>query len=476
MFERSIRKTQYSNLRFSIPKKLLMKKLLLFFFVVLIASNFMLGQDKKVIDKIIANVGNEYVLLSDLEQVYSQMSEERGYIPEEAKCNLFENLIASSLMLNQARLDSIEVGDEEVEAQLSARIDQILSYMGGDVSQFEDFYGQSTAEVKSRFREDLKNKLLVERMQGSVMQDATVTPSEVKAFYARIPKDSLPYFNSEVELGEIVYKPKINQEELDRTKTALEDIRTRVIEGGEDFAELAKKYSADLGSGQQGGNLGWAKRGNYVPEFEATAYNLEKDEYSEVIETDFGFHFMQLLGRRGNSINVRHILLRPKLTEEDQIRTLGKLDTIRNLITNDSLSFSYAVKLFSDKEQQSFNNDGRMVNPKTGNTFFEIADLDPDIYFTIDTMKIGEISQPIEFEERGDIMYRLIYLQSRTDPHRANLKQDYNKIRTGAIEERKAQFMSSWIEEKIGTTYIKIDQVYEGCPNLLKWQEDSIRP
>ncbi|MDC3219785.1 peptidylprolyl isomerase, partial [Saprospiraceae bacterium] len=404
------------------------------------------------------------------------MSEERGYVPEEAKCNLFENLIASSLMLNQARLDSIEVGDEEVEAQLSARIDQILSYMGGDVRQFEDFYGQSTAEVKSRFREDLKNKLLVERMQGNVMQDATVTPSEVKAFYARIPKDSLPYFNSEVELGEIVYKPRVNEGEKDRTKAVLEDIRKRIVEGGEDFAELAKKYSADLSSGQQGGNLGWAKRGSYVPEFEATAYNLEKEEYSEIIETDFGYHFIQLLDRRGNSINVRHILLRPNLTEDDKIRSLGILDTVRNLISVDSLKFSYAVKIYSNKEQQSFNNDGRMVNPKTGNTFFEIADLDPDIYFTIDTMKVGDISQPIEFEERGEIMYRVIYLQSRTDPHRANLKQDYNKIRTGAIEERKAQFMSSWIEEKIGSTYIKIDRAYQGCPNLIKWQEDSIRP
>ena len=452
-----------------------MKKIFLFFFVVLIASS-VFGQDKKVIDKIVANIGNEYVLLSDLEQVYVQMSEERGFVPEEAKCNFLENLVASSLMLNQARLDSIEVGDEEVEAQLNARIEQILGFMGGSVKQFEEFYGQSTAAVKSRFRDDLKNKLLVERMQATVMQGATVTPSEVKAFFARIPKDSLPYFNSEVELGEIIYKPKINKEEKEKTKAALEDIRTRVIDGGEDFAELAKKYSADLGSGSQGGNLGWAKRGSYVPEFEATAYNLEKNEYSEVIETDFGYHFMQLLDRRGNTINVRHILLRPTLTEADKDLALAKLDTIRNFIMNDTLTFSLAVKLFSDKEQQSFNNDGRMVNPKTGNTFFEIADLEPDMYFAIDTMQVGAISSPIEFDARGELQYRLIYLQSRTDPHRANLKQDYDKIRTAAIEERKAQYMSDWVEEKIGNTYINIDKSYQACPNLLKWQKDSIRP
>ncbi|HFC00132.1 MAG TPA: peptidylprolyl isomerase [Phaeodactylibacter sp.] len=452
-----------------------MKKIGLLFLVVMMASG-LFAQDKKVIDKIVANVGNEYVLLSDLEQIYAQMSEEKGYVPEEAKCNLLENLIASSLMLNQAKLDSIEVSDEEVEAQLNARIEQILGWMGGDVKQFEEFYGQSTAEVKSRFRSDLENKLLIERMQQQVMAGAKVTPSEVKAFYDRIPKDSLPYFNSEVELGEIVYKPQINAEEKAKTKAALESIRTRIIEGGEDFAELAKKYSADLGSGRQGGDLGWAKRGSYVPEFEATAYNLEENQYSEVIETDFGYHFMQLLGRRGNSIHVRHILLRPELTEADKEAALLKLDTIRNLILTDSVSFSLAVKLFSDKDQQSYNNDGRMVNPKTGNTFFEIADLEPDIFFTIDTMKVGDISAPIEFDNRGDLMYRLIYLQSRTDPHQANLKQDYSKIRTAAIEERKAQFMSDWVEEKIGSTFIYIDKSYQGCPNLEKWQKDGIKP
>lgn len=451
-----------------------MKKIILFLLAVLVGTNIT-AQDKRVIDKIIANVGNEYVLLSDLEQSFAQMSEERGFLPEEARCGILETLIASSLMLNQAKLDSIEVGDEEVEAQLNARIDQILGFMGGSVKQFEEYYGQSTAEVKSRFRDDLKNKLLVERMQGAVMSEASVTPSEVKAFFARIPKDSLPYFNSEVELGEIVFKPKINKEEKAKTKAALEDIRKRVLEGGEDFAELAKKYSAD-GSANQGGSLGWAKRGSYVPEFEATAYNLDIGGYSEVIETEYGYHFMQLMDRRGNSILVRHILLRPQLTEDDKIKTLGTLDTIRNLVETDSLSFSLAVKLFSDKDQQSYNNDGRMVNPKTGNTFFEIADLDPNTYFTIDTMQVGEVSVPLEFDVRGDVMYRLVYLQSRTDPHVANLKQDYDKIRTAAIEERKALFMSNWIEEKIGSTYINIVKDYRGCPNLVKWQEDAMRP
>ena len=450
-----------------------MKKIFLFFAIALISTQ-VFAQDKKVIDKVIANVGNEYILLSDLEEMYSRVSAEQAGLPPEARCNFLENQLATNLLLNQAKLDSIVVGDTEVEAQLDARIEQILGWMNGDIKQFEDYYGQTVPEVKSRFREDLKNQLLVERMQGKVMVDATVTPSEVKAFFDRIPKDSLPYFNSEVELGEIVFKVLISDEEKMKAKDKLEDIRKQVIEGGADFAELAKTYSADLGSGRAGGELGWSKRGSFVPEFEATAYNLEEGGYSEVIETEFGYHFLNLLGRRGNSVNVRHILIKPEVTEKDKQTTLGKLDSIRHLVEIDTLSFSYAVKLFSDKKQQSYNNDGRMVNPKTGNTFFEIADLEPDIYFTIDTMEVGKISVPIEFEERGEVAYRLIYLQSKTDPHKANLKQDYDKIRTAAIEERKAVFMSDWIEGKINSTYIHIDEAYKGCPNLSNWVPDWV--
>ena len=445
-----------------------MKKIFLFFAIVLFTTQIW-AQDRRVIDKVIANVGNEYVLLSDLEEMYSRVAAEQGGLPEEARCSFLENQLATNLLLNQAKLDSIIVGDTEVEAQLDARIEQILGWMNGDIKQFEDYYGQTVSEVKSRFREDLKNQILVERMQGKIMADATVTPSEVKTFFDKIPKDSLPYFNSEVELGEIVFKVLVSEEEKMKAKNKLEDIRKQVIEGGADFAELAKTHSADLGSGRAGGELGWSKRGSFVPEFEAAAYNLEEGGYSEVIETEFGFHFLNLLGRRGNSVNVRHILIKPEVTEEDKQTTLGKLDSIRHIIAIDTLSFSYGVKLFSDKKQQSYNNDGRMVNPKTGNTFFEIADLDPDTYFTIDTMEVGEISSPIEFEERGEIAYRLIYLQSKTNPHKANLKQDYDKIRTAAIEERKAVFMSDWIEGKINSTFIQVDESYKGCPNLQNW-------
>ena len=237
-----------------------------------------MAQDRRVIDKVVGKVGNELILLSEVEDQFDLMRQQRGAIEDKARCNIVEGLLTQNLLLNQARLDSIAVSEEEVEAQLDARIERILTYMNNDVNQFRNYYGQGINEVKEQFRDDLKNKLLIERMQASIMESITVTPSEVKIFFGKIPKDSLPYFNSEVETAEIVYKPKINDEEKSKAIKLLEEIRDRIINGGEDFAELATKYSQDPGSGKRGGDLGWQRRGTFVPEFEAAAYGLEKGE------------------------------------------------------------------------------------------------------------------------------------------------------------------------------------------------------
>jgi peptidyl-prolyl cis-trans isomerase SurA len=390
------------------------------------------------------------------------MSAQNGQLPPNARCGIVENILVSKLMLNQAKLDSIEVGEDEVEAQLNARIDRILTFMNGDISQFEAYYGQSIGEVKEQFREDLRNQITVDRIRGNILSSVTVTPSEVKKFFSRIPVDSLPYFNSEVEVGEIVYKPKVNSVERKKAIDKLDGIRKRVVEGGEDFAELAQTFSDDA-SARAGGDLGWAKRGKFVPEFEAAAYRLEENEVSDVIETEFGFHILQLLERRGNSIRVRHILVKPEITDADLELARVHLDSVRNLITWDSLSFSQAVKRYSNEDVQSYNNDGRIINPGTGNTFFEIGDLDPDIYFTIDTMAVESLSKPFEFASPiGETMYRIVQLQSRTAPHKANLQQDYSKIQAAAIESKKNEFINNWVEEKINSTFISIDGMFDG--------------
>jgi peptidyl-prolyl cis-trans isomerase SurA len=430
---------------------------------------------KEVIDKVVATVGGELILLSDVEEQYSLTVEQRGALPEGAKCEILASIMITKLMLNQSKLDSVVVEDEQVETQLNARIDQILGYMGGRIDQFEAYYGQSIDEVKDRFREDLKDQMLVEQMRGQVMSDITVTPSEVKAFFNQIPVDSLPYFNAEVEVGEIVYKPKVNSVERKKAIDRLTEIRRQIVEEGADFAEMARKNSDDA-SGQVGGDLGWAKRGKYVPAFEAAAYKLEKDAISPVIKSEFGYHIIQMLERRGNSVHVRHILVRPEITDADLDLAVARLDSVRMLIQTDSISFSAAVKQYSDESAQSYNNDGRMVNPATGNTFFEIGDLDPDIYFALDTLDVLEVSAPFEYVmPPDDTYYRIVQLQSRTPPHKANLRQDYSKIKQAAIQSKQSEFINGWVMEKIDNTYIAIDAMYEGCPSLQGWKKHKLR-
>ena len=459
-------------------KYLLIKKMKQTAFIIgiLMSSLLLQAQDKEIIDKVISVVGSELILLSEVEEQHALAEAQQGVLPDDARCVILDNLLATKLLLNQSKLDSIVVTEEEVEAQLDARIDRILSFMNNDVGQFEAYYGQTIGEVKEQFRTDLKNQILAERMRGQVMTGITVTPSEVKTFFNQIPLDSLPYFNSEVEIGEIVYYPKVNEVEREKARSQLEELRRKIVEEEADFAELAKKFSDDPGSGRAGGELGWTKRGAFVPEFEAAAYILEKEEISPLVESEFGFHIIQLLDRRGNSIKTRHILIKPEITDADLELARQHLDTVRYFIQTDSLTFSRAVKKHSNDKVQSYNNDGRMVNPVTGNTFFEIGDLDPDIYFTIDTMKIGKISAPFEFSDQtGQTAFRLVQLQSRSKPHKANLTQDYSKIQQAAIESKKTQYVTDWIEERINSTYINVDGMYELCPNLDKWRK-AIRP
>ncbi len=430
-----------------------------------------IGQGQ-IVDKIIGVVGAEVILLSDVEEQFALMTAQSGPQEPEIRCAVLDNLLAQKLLLNQAKLDSIAITDEEVETQLETRIDRILAYMNGDLNQFEQYYGQTINEVKEQFREDLRGQILVERMQGQINASVSVTPMEVKQFFAQIPVDSLPYFSSEVEIGEIIIKPKVNAEEKKKSLNKLQDIRNQIVMEDADFAELAKKYSDDPGSGRAGGDLGWQKRGTFVPEFEAAAFNLKPNEISEVIESEFGFHLIQQLERRGNAVHARHILIKPEITEADNQKAIAKLDSIRQLILNDSITFSFAVKRFSSDKTQSYNNDGRITNPQSGNTYFETSQLEPDIYFTIDTMDVGAVSSPFLTSIPGaDAAYSIIQLQSRTSPHVASLKQDYSKIQTAALEQKRGTYLSTWVEEKVGATFIKVDDRYNTCPTIEKWRK-----
>ena len=450
-----------------------MKKLVSISFLLFFALINAFSQQKELVDKVVAKVGDEYILLSEIEEQFAAAKDQKADLTSDYRCLILDQILVSKLLLNQAKIDSVLAKDEEVENQLNARFDKILDYMGGKTEQFIEYYGQTPEAMKEQMRDDMRDQLIVDKMKQKVLADVTVTPAEVRDFFNKIPKDSLPYFNQEVEIAEIVYKPKANEGEKGKAKAQLEGLREQIVNGKMPFEDLAKKYSQDLGSGREGGDLGWAKRGKFVPEFEAQAFKLEEGQMSQVFESEFGYHILQLIERRGNTIHCRHILIKPEITDADFELAKSTLDSVRLKIfgkVRDSLSFSAAVKQFGDKNTQSYHNDGRLTNPASGNNTFETRDLDPDTYFAIDSMKVGGITAPLEMTSpSGEKQFRLVKLLSKTAPHKANLLQDYNKIQQACVEQKKNEQLIKWIDERSKNTFFSIDSMFKACPNLSKW-------
>ena len=424
---------------------------------------------QQLLDKVICQVGGEIILLSDVEARVSYIQSTYGQVDEDTRCFVLQDLVAQKLLVNQAKLDSIVVTNEEINQQIDARIDQILGAMGNDVQRFEAYYGSTVEEVRREQQDNLRNTLYTEKMRGKVMSDVVATPAEVEAYFKKIPRDSLPVFNSEVEISEIVYKPKPSQAKKDEARETLVSVRERILKDDSQFERLANLYSDDPGSKENGGDLGWQKRGIFVPEFEAAAYNLETGEYSEVIESEFGYHFIQLLERRGNLIHTRHILIKPEFVPADIEMAEHTLDSIKQLLIADSISFEYAVRAFSDDKTLSYNNGGRMTNPQSGNTFFEIGALDSEVFFAIDDLEIGEYSDPVLYENLNeDPVYKLFRLDSRSTPHQASLENDYSKIQSYAAEEKKQRLFNEWLFGRMSETHVQVDEGYS-CSELEVW-------
>lgn len=426
------------------------------------------AQDEILLDKVIGRVGTETILMSDVENQYIYLAERQPNASgAELKCEVLQSLLAQKLIVHQARLDSIEISNEQLEASLDFRIQNVLRQMNGDESFFEEYYGMSIAEMRDNLRSDLEQQMLAEQMQNKVINEVYITPKEVKDFFNEIPKDSIPYLNAEVELSEIVMAPQVSKEERSKALQQIIDIRKRVIEGGESFEELAEIYSDDPGSAAKGGNLGFAERGLYVPEFEAAAFSLDDGEISDPVESVHGFHIIRMEERKGQRIRVSHILVKPNITSADREATRVKLDSLKSRLERNELSFQEAVKQYSYEEVPSYHNNGILQNPSTGKTLFETAELPSDIYFAIEEIEIGGITEPIEYPlPTGETYYRIIKLESRTKPHRASLEQDYSKILSFARESKKNEYFTQWLEEKLAETYVELDRKYISCPEL----------
>ena len=424
-------------------------------------------------DKVIAIVGDNIILNSEVEiQYYQQLQNAAGApLGEDVRCRILDNLMLDKMFLAQANLDSLTVSQDEIDGELDRRVKYFMS-MFGSKEKMEEYYGKSVLEMKEDFTDDIKNQLLSDKMKGKIFTGLKVSPQEVKEFFAKIPKDSIPYFNSELQIGQIVMYPKITDEEKATARTKIEKIR-KDIEGGADFSLQAILYSEDPGSASDGGNLGIIERGELVPEFEAVAYKLEEHKLSEIVETPFGYHLIMVDEKRGNKLKLRHILIKPKTSYTDLVNVKNKIDSIQHELSVDSMSFKEAVTGYSDDET-SKTNAGLITNPKTQSTYFEKADVDGTLIFTLDRMKVGSYSEvlPYSFTDKtGEKKegYRIVYLKSESKPHKASLDTDYSKIQSAAKQKKQHELLDRWISLNKSHAFIKVDDQYKNCEQMKKW-------
>lgn len=445
-----------------------MFKKLLFFNILFF---FIYNLNAQVIDKVIGVVGKYSILYSDLQNLMVEQQKSGLGID---KCKAYETLVYQKLLLAQADRDSVVVNDQEVDQELSKRLNYFIQQFGSE-EKLEQFYGKRTNVIKDEMRSDVQEQLVAQKMASKITGDGKITPAEVRAFYKTIPVDSLPLINSEVELSQIVRKPQYSLEEKNATKDKLESYRQRVISGESSIALLARLYSEDPGSAKEGGLIENVGKGQMVPEFEGVAFKLKEGEVSKVFETTYGYHFIQLVKRKGEVVDLRHILLMPKISNADFFKCKKELDTILTSINQGKYSFELAVKKFSDDKDTKLNS-GIMINQRTASTKFDNEDLsvmDQNLVPALNGMKIDDITPAMQYTmPDGKPAYRLIKLKNRIEPHKANLKEDYQKISTIAVAHQNKNAVKNWIKRRSAITYIKLDNEYK-CSFENDWTINS---
>jgi len=414
-----------------------------------------------VVDEIIAKVDNYIVLKSELERAYQDYLTNGGTASQEARCQYLVILVRNKLMLAKAEIDSVVVLDAEVDANTQRRMDMILSQSGRSPNELEELYGKTLEQIRTELRDQVKEQMVVSKMEDKITEGVAVTPAEVKRFFSRIPSDSLPFFSATVEVAQIVKVAKVSESQKSVARNQLLDIRTRIMTG-ENFGDLARKYSADPSVTMNNGEMGWVGRGRMVPEYEAMAFKLKPNEISMPFESPFGFHIMQLIERRGNEYNSRHILISPKPSEQDLAKASRNLDSLRTLIVADSMKFQKAAKEYSDDVQTKGN--GGFFADDDGGIKLTVDELDPVVFFKIDSMKVGDVSHPIAYRtDEGKDAVRILYYKSRLSPHQASLNEDWHKIQVATLKEKKNRILQKWFEKARQDVFINIDATYNFC-------------
>ena len=424
------------------------------------------GYSQNYIEGIVGVVGNKIILKSAVETQYLQMRQSAA-VGEETKCQILDEMMFQKLLSHHAEVDSLKVTDDEVNKAIEQRIDFFVNQIGS-VQKLEAYFGKSISDLRDEFQTLFREQILGQRMESKVTSEVKATPKDILQFYNRIPEDSLPIFPEEIYLSQIVVFPKVDNRERERIINKLNGFKQR-IKDGEDFAFLASLYSDDTGSAKQGGDLGFVKKGKLVPKFESVAFRLQEDELSDIVETKFGFHLIQMVKRRGEQFKLRHILIKPKISMQAINYAKYTLDSLVNLMDSDTLSFEQLAIKYS--EDESKNNGGVIVNPQTGSSSFILKELDASVSSTIVGLSQKEMSKPTVFENfDGRKACRVIHVDRIIEEHKANLKDDYDRIQSVALQELKAVALQNWKKEKIEETYIDIKDDF-GCEWSDNWKK-----
>jgi peptidyl-prolyl cis-trans isomerase SurA len=415
-----------------------------------------------VVDKIVAKVDNYIVLKSEVDKAYlDYVTNQGGRGGDDVKCQFMAILIRNKLMLAKAEIDSVVVSDDEVDANTSRRISIIIAQYGGSEEELEKAFGKTLDQIKLEVRDMIREQMIVSEMERTITKDLSVTPAEIKKFFNKIPKDSLPFLDAEAEVAQIVKVAKISAQQKEETKRQLLTIRDELLKGA-DFATLAKKHSSDPTVASNGGDMSWAGRGMMVPEFEAMAFKLKPMEISMPFETSFGIHVMQLIERRGNEYHARHILMSPSPSQEDLKVAERYLDSLRTVIQSGKLTFQSAAKEYSDDMITKGN--GGFFTDEVGGSKVPYKELDPVVFFAIDSMKIGTISRPLVYrtEDQKEAV-RIIFYKSKTPAHELSLKDDWHKLQTATLNQKKNGVLNRWFNKVRQDVFINVDQSYDFC-------------
>jgi peptidyl-prolyl cis-trans isomerase SurA len=450
------------------------KKFLTTFILLFIAAIAVQSQPQKIVaDKITAIVGDRIILQSDIKNSIADIARQGGTLPDNAECLLMDQAIVSKVMMLQAAKDSLPVTEEEVEAELDQKIRYYINQLGSQ-DALEQMAGKTIYQIKDDARESVKEQKMAAAMQHKVVDNVRITPNEVKAFFDKIPKDSLPFFESELEIGQVVIYPKASRDLEDYIVSEMNNYKKQIENKATDFCKLAKQISEDPGSKDRCGQYQVNRNEKtWDPVFLSTAFRLKEGEISAPVKSKFGYHIIQMVQRSGDDAIIRHILRIPPVTNAEINQALAKLDTVRSKIIAGTIGFNAAALKYSDDPEQKFA--GPFITGRDGSTRVTIDQLDKDMVGMIGKMKVGDFSQPTAFtDEQGKKGARIVYLKSRSEPHRMNLHDDYSKISQMALEEKKALAIDKWLKEKIPTYYIMVDtEASADCPQLQKYATEK---